>query len=83
VLTPVERHTGKTIYYIGVGIEPDCSEKGRAGGFVAESEVEAVIPMNRVTLDTVEGATNLMSRILIHLRQRARVSHIGMISHTE
>jgi hypothetical protein len=83
VLTSVDSHAGKAIHDIGVGIEPDCSEQSRTGCFVAKGEVEAIIPMDRVTLDAVKSATNLMPRVFIHLRQWAGICHNGMISHTE
>ena len=49
------------------------------GGLVAQGEVEAVVPVDGVADDGVEGASHLVARVLVHPGQPAGAGHAGSV----
>ena len=58
----------------------DGSEERDPGGLVAQGEVEAVVPVDGVAGDGVEGSPDLVAWVLVHARQASGVGHVGRIS---
>ncbi len=75
VLPAVGDDAGEAVHDVGVGVQAQCGEQAGAGVGVAEGEVEAVVPVDRVADDRVEGAADLVSGVLVHARQAAGIRH--------